>query len=124
MAQRSARILIVDDEYSVRDSLLHWFLEDGHVVRAAENANWAIERFEEEYEFRYDPDVTHITLRLMRSIARFHEGEYTSSYADVVVLDDLLGLGLPQLNTGAPDFVAKLMKQIQTVREASGGGLL
>ena len=93
-------------------------------LRAEENSNWAIVRFEEEYEFRYDPDVTHITLRLVRSISRFHLGDYASSYADVVVLNDLLGLGLPKLNTGSPGFVAKLLSQIQTIREASGGGLL
>jgi tetratricopeptide (TPR) repeat protein len=93
-------------------------------VRAEENSNWAIERYEEEYEFRYDPAVTHITLRLVRSIARFHLGDYASSYADVVVLDDLLGLGLPTLNTGSPNFVARLLSQIQAIREASGGGLL
>jgi len=92
--------------------------------RAEENSHWAITRFEEEYEFRYDPAVTHITLRLVRSIARFHSGDYASSYADVVVLNDMLDLGLPTLNTGSPNFVARLLSQIQTVREASGGGLL
>lgn len=92
--------------------------------RAEENARRAIERYEEEYEFQYDHDVTHITLRLMRAIANFNLKEYESAYADVVVLDNLLSLGLPPLNTTSPDFVAKLLSQIQTIRDASGGGLI
>jgi len=40
--------LIVDDEFSVRDSLLHWFLQDGHLVRAAENATEALRLLQEE----------------------------------------------------------------------------
>lgn len=39
-------ILIVDDEDSVRDSLLNWFLEDGYQVEAAENAKKALQFLE------------------------------------------------------------------------------
>jgi DNA-binding NtrC family response regulator len=35
-------ILIVDDEESVRDSLLNWFIEDGYEVECAENAKTAL----------------------------------------------------------------------------------
>lgn len=35
-------ILIVDDEESVRDSLLNWFIEDGYIVECAENAKEAL----------------------------------------------------------------------------------
>ena len=38
MTPRPARILIVDDEYSVRDSLENWFRKDGHRVNVAANA--------------------------------------------------------------------------------------
>lgn len=41
-------ILIVDDEDSVRDSLLNWFLEDGYEVEAAENAKKALKLLEEK----------------------------------------------------------------------------
>jgi len=88
------------------------------------NSTWAIERFEDEYQFRYDHDVTHITLRLMRATARFHLGEYESAYADVVVLNDLLELNLPPLNINSSDFVAKLLSRIQTIRSTAGGGLV
>ncbi len=39
-------ILIVDDEDSVRDSLLNWFIEDGYDVEAAENAKNALQLLE------------------------------------------------------------------------------
>ncbi len=39
-------ILIVDDEDSVRDSLLNWFIEDGYEVEAAENAKRALQLLE------------------------------------------------------------------------------
>jgi DNA-binding NtrC family response regulator len=37
-----ANILVVDDEFSVRDSLLNWFRKDGYQVHAAENATEAL----------------------------------------------------------------------------------
>jgi DNA-binding NtrC family response regulator len=41
-------ILIVDDEDSVRDSLLNWFMEDGYEVEAADNAKKALQLLEEK----------------------------------------------------------------------------
>ncbi len=41
------RLLIVDDELSVRDSLSKWFLEEGYEIGAAENANEALTRMAE-----------------------------------------------------------------------------
>lgn len=41
-------LLIVDDEDSVRDSLLSWFTEDGYMVAAAENAAKALQMIESE----------------------------------------------------------------------------
>lgn len=46
-ATNPARILIVDDEFSVRDSLYHWFRKEGHEVRAVENAAEALKAIEE-----------------------------------------------------------------------------
>ena len=41
-------ILIVDDEFSVRDSLSRWFKEDGFRVAAAENATEALKKMQEQ----------------------------------------------------------------------------
>ena len=37
-----AKLLIVDDELSVRDSLGKWFREEGYVIGAAENGSQAL----------------------------------------------------------------------------------
>ena len=42
MKRNPARLLIVDDEFSMRDSLAAWFQEDGHDVVAAESAEQAL----------------------------------------------------------------------------------
>jgi len=41
------RILVVDDEHAVRDSLFHWFEKDGYEVTAAESATEALSAFQE-----------------------------------------------------------------------------
>ena len=38
MPEPHSRILIVDDEFSVRDSLKHWFRKDGYEVQTAGDA--------------------------------------------------------------------------------------
>ncbi len=42
MSQRIPRILIVDDELHVRESLAHWFTEDGYEVEAAGSGSEAL----------------------------------------------------------------------------------
>jgi len=48
MNNRDINILIVDDEFSVRDSLCKWFRSDGFTVETAENAAAAFDRFREK----------------------------------------------------------------------------
>jgi DNA-binding NtrC family response regulator len=48
MNNRDINILIVDDEFAVRDSLCKWFKSDGFTVDTAENATAALERFKEK----------------------------------------------------------------------------
>ena len=47
-AAPTARILVVDDEFSVRDSLLNWFRKDGYDVRAASNATDALRTLQDD----------------------------------------------------------------------------
>jgi two-component system, NtrC family, response regulator HydG len=54
------RILIIDDEPSVRDSLTRWFRDDGFEVAAAESANDALTRLAER---RWDIALTDIRMR-------------------------------------------------------------
>ena len=47
MSENKGRLLIVDDELSVRDSLNKWFREEGYEVGTAENASEALLRLAE-----------------------------------------------------------------------------
>jgi DNA-binding NtrC family response regulator len=47
MERDGGGVLIVDDEFSVRDSLLHWFEKDGYRTGAAQDAKEALQRLEE-----------------------------------------------------------------------------
>jgi two-component system response regulator HydG len=48
MTAPAARILVVDDEFSVRDSLLNWFRKDGYQVRAVGNATEALRALQDD----------------------------------------------------------------------------
>ncbi|MCC6907111.1 MAG: sigma-54-dependent Fis family transcriptional regulator [Phycisphaerales bacterium] len=43
MSAEKQKILVVDDEFSIRDSLQSWFRKDGYEVRAVENAALALD---------------------------------------------------------------------------------
>ena len=45
---RKEKILIVDDEKIVRESLFHWFEEDGYFVDTAEDGETALRKFDKE----------------------------------------------------------------------------
>jgi DNA-binding NtrC family response regulator len=45
---RKISLLIVDDEESVRDSLLNWFIEDGYRAESAENAGKALKMLDSD----------------------------------------------------------------------------
>ena len=53
------RLLIVDDELSVRDSLGKWFREEGYEVTTVENANDALTRLAEQ---RWDAALVDIKM--------------------------------------------------------------
>ena len=46
--ERSLRILVVDDERSVRDSLRKWFIESGYKADSASDANEALKKLQNE----------------------------------------------------------------------------
>jgi len=86
---------------------------------AAFRSSIAIEDYSGDYTFQYDPDVTTVTLRLVRAISYFHLGQYVSAY------DDVKELGGPQdLSPSDPDWVAELLDALQDLRQQYGQGLL
>src|SRR5579862_818426 len=123
------RLLIVDDELSVRDSLAKWFTEEGYGVTTAENANEALTRVAEA---TYDVALVDIKMRGTDGIElqrRLHE-----IYPDMLVIIMTgyasVETAVAALKNGAYDYVnkpldpdeiahlvAKAMSHRQTQRE-------
>jgi len=101
-----ARLLIVDDELSVRDSLGKWFREEGYEIGTAEDANQALTQLADQ---RWDAALLDIKMRGTEGIElqrRIHEidPELTvimmTGYASVET-------AVMALKNGAYDYVTK-----------------
>jgi two-component system response regulator HydG len=101
-----AKLLIVDDELSVRDSLSKWFQEEGYEVGTAENANDALTRLADQ---RWDAALVDIKMRGTDGIElqrRMHEIDpdlmviIMTGYASVET-------AVAALKNGAYDYVTK-----------------
>jgi len=100
------KLLIVDDELSVRDSLGKWFREEGYEVTTVENANDALTRLAEQ---RWDAALVDIKMRGTDGIElqrRMHEIDpellviIMTGYASVET-------AVMALKNGAYDYVTK-----------------
>jgi DNA-binding NtrC family response regulator len=100
------KLLIVDDELSVRDSLAKWFHEEGYEVGTAEDANNALTRLAET---RWDAALVDIKMRGVDGIElqrRIHEIDpeliviMMTGYASVET-------AVAALKNGAYDYVTK-----------------
>jgi DNA-binding NtrC family response regulator len=101
-----AKLLIVDDELSVRDSLAKWFHEEGYEVGTAEDANGALSRLSEH---AWDAALVDIKMRGTDGIdlqKRMHEIDpqmiviMMTGYASV-------DTAVTALKNGAYDYVTK-----------------
>jgi two-component system, NtrC family, response regulator HydG len=101
-----ARLLIVDDELSVRDSLGKWFREEGYVIGAAQNASEALSLLAEN---SWDAALVDIKMRGIDGIElqrRIHEIDpnlmviLMTGYASVET-------AVQALKNGAYDYVSK-----------------
>ena len=100
------RLLIVDDELSVRDSLAKWFHEEGYEVTTAENGNDALTRLAES---RWDAALVDIKMHGIDGVElqrRIHEIDpqliviMMTGYASVET-------AVAALKNGAYDYVTK-----------------
>ncbi len=105
-AMEKDRLLIVDDEASVRDSLLRWFTEEGYAVETAPTASAALTRVAEH---RFDVALLDIKMPGMDGIElqrRLHEVDpelmtiIMTGYASVET-------AVTALKNGAYDYVTK-----------------
>src|SRR5208337_5553455 len=100
------KLLIVDDELSVRDSLAKWFTEEGYEVATAESANEALTRVAET---AFDVALVDIKMRGTDGIElqrRLHE-----IYPDMLVIIMTgyasVETAVAALKNGAYDYVNK-----------------
>jgi DNA-binding NtrC family response regulator len=121
-----ARLLIVDDELSVRDSLGKWFTEEGYEVATVENANDALTRLAEK---RWDAALVDIKMHGTDGIElqrRMHEIDpeliviIMTGYASVETAVAALKNGAYDYVTKPldPDDISHLMKNALTQKRA------
>ncbi|MBI4872333.1 MAG: sigma-54-dependent Fis family transcriptional regulator [Candidatus Riflebacteria bacterium] len=99
-------ILVVDDEFSVRDSLFNWFRKDGHKVAAAANATEALSCLQKS---RYDVVFLDIKMPGMDGMAlqeRIHQIDPTIA---IIMLTAFASVdtAVRAMKQGAFDYVTK-----------------
>src|SRR3954464_1801872 len=120
------KLLIVDDELSVRDSLNKWFREEGYEVHVAEDANEALTRMAET---KFDAALLDIKMRGTSGIElqkRLHEIDpelisiMMTGYASVETAVEALKNGAYDYVTKPldPDEIAHIVKKALAHRRA------
>jgi DNA-binding NtrC family response regulator len=99
-------ILIVDDEESVRDSLLNWFIEDGYRVECAENANKALSLLESE---NFDIILADIKMPGMDGLEMLRRIKLLKQDSIVIVMTAFatVDTAVQALKDGAFDYITK-----------------
>ncbi|MHB8900636.1 MAG: sigma-54-dependent transcriptional regulator [Thermoguttaceae bacterium] len=103
---RPGSLLIVDDEFSVRDSLYHWFRKDGYAVAAAENASEALRILQES---RYDVILLDIKMPGMDGMELLDHIRRIDPETAVIMLTAFAAVdtAVRALKQGAFDYVTK-----------------
>jgi len=101
-----ANILIVDDEFSVRDSLEHWFRKDGYEVRGAGDAAEALDAMESTV---FDVVLLDVRLPGMDGISLLAQLRQRWPRTIVVMITAFASVdtAVRALKLGAADFVTK-----------------
>ena len=104
--RRAARILVVDDEFSVRDSLEAWFRKDGHDVRSAANASEALDAAQEA---SFDVAVVDIKMPGMDGVELQERLHRLDPELAVIMITAFASVetAVRTLKQGAFDYVAK-----------------
>ncbi len=100
------KILIVDDELSVRDSLREWFLEDGFEVETAEDGNAALKKLDEG---PYDIMVIDLKMPGMDGVTLQKRVREIDKSVAIVILTAYASVetAVEALKAGAYDYVTK-----------------
>jgi len=100
------KILIVDDEMSVRNSLREWFLEDGFAVETAEDGNAALQRM---HSGPYDIVIIDLKMPGMDGITLERKIREIDKDAAIIILTAFASVetAVEALKLGAFDYVTK-----------------
>ena len=100
------RILIVDDEPSVRNSLREWFLEDGFAVETAEDGNAALAQMTKE---PFDILIVDLKMPGMDGIALQQRVREIDPRATIIILTAFASVetAVQALKLGAFDYITK-----------------
>ena len=106
MTEKPARILIVDDEFSVRDSLYHWFQKEGYEVTAVAGAAEAFKALEEH---RYDVALLDVKLGGMDGLELQEHIHRLAPQTAVIIITAFASVetAVRALKDGAFDYLTK-----------------
>ena len=106
MAVVAGRVLVVDDEFAVRDSLEHWFRKDGHKVQVAASASEALDLLEVG---RFDVAIVDIKLPGMDGVQLQERMQAIDSEMAVIMITAFgsVDTAVRTLKHGAFDYVLK-----------------
>ena len=104
--QREVRILVVDDEEIVRNSLVEWLREDGYQAEAAENGFQALDMIRES-----PPDIALVDLKMpkMDGIELLEKAKQVSPNVQVIIITAYATVhtAVQAIKMGAYDYLIK-----------------
>ena len=106
MTTKPAHILVVDDEFTVRDSLYQWFRKDGYEVTAVENATEALQAMQDQ---RYEVVLLDIKMPGMDGVELQAHLHHIDPAAAVIMITAFASVetAVRALKQGAFDYVTK-----------------
>lgn len=101
-----ASILIVDDELIVRDSLLHWFEEEGYLVDSAKDGEIALKKFSKEKYDIYLVDIKMPGISGLELLVKIKESDPDSVVVMITAFASV-PTAIKALKDGAYDYITK-----------------
>jgi DNA-binding NtrC family response regulator len=100
------RLLIVDDEKIVRESLTHWFEEEGYIIESAENGNEALKIFEQD---KFDLALVDMKMPGMTGLELLKKIKEIDADCFVILITAFASVptAIQALKDGAYDYVTK-----------------